>query len=233
MQMKKVAIVQSNYIPWKGYFDLIAAVDEFILYDDAQYTRRDWRNRNRIKTPQGPMWLSVPVKVKGKFHQRIRDTEILDDDWADRHWKSLLSNYRHAGCFAEVAPVFEPLYRGKRYTHLSVLNRDLIEAVCRLLGIPTKLSNSWDYSFAGTPSERLAQMCRQAGGDLYISGPSAKAYLDETAFSERGIALSWFDYSGYPEYPQPWGGFLHDVSVLDLLFSCGCNAAKYMKHVLR
>ena len=94
--MKKVAILQSNYIPWKGYFDMIAAVDEFILYDDMQYTRRDWRNRNQIKTPQGVQWLTVPVKVKGKYHQTIRETEIEGAQWAKDHWKALSQNYRRA-----------------------------------------------------------------------------------------------------------------------------------------
>lgn len=94
--MKKVAIVQSNYIPWKGYFDLIAVVDEFILYDDMQYTRRDWRNRNQVKTPQGVQWLIVPLRVKGKYHQTIRQVEIDGVEWADVHWKALCQNYRHA-----------------------------------------------------------------------------------------------------------------------------------------
>ena len=99
---KKIAILQSNYIPWKGYFDMIAAVDEFILYDDMQYTKRHWRNRNKIKTPNGEIWLSVPVKVKGKYHQTIRETEINDNDWAEAHWKSLSLNYKKAPCFQEV-----------------------------------------------------------------------------------------------------------------------------------
>lgn len=111
--MKKVAIVQSNYIPWKGYFDMIAAVDEFILYDDMQYTRRDWRNRNQIKTPQGVQWLTVPVQVKGKYHQKIRDTEIDGSDWA------LAQNYRRAPHFEEVAAAFEPSIRQHQCAHLS------------------------------------------------------------------------------------------------------------------
>lgn len=107
---KRIAILQSNYIPWKGYFDMIAAVDEFILYDDMQYTRRDWRNRNQIKTPQGVQWLTVPVRVKGKYDQTIRETEIDGIDWAGTHWKIIAQNYRRAPRFEEVAAVFEPLY---------------------------------------------------------------------------------------------------------------------------
>ncbi len=228
---KKVAILQSNYIPWKGYFDMIAAVDEFILYDDMQYTRRDWRNRNQIKTPQGVQWISVPVKVKGKYDQTIRETEIDGADWAELHWKTIAQNYRKAPHFAEIAAIFEPLYRQCQYTHLSVLNRKLIEAVCNYLGIATKISNSWDYQLIDGKTERLADLCRQVGGTEYISGPAAKDYIDERCFTEQNIKLSWFSYTGYPEYPQLWGDFAHGVSILDLLFNCGKDASHYMKFV--
>lgn len=228
--MKKVAIVQSNYIPWKGYFDLIAAVDEFILYDDMQYTRRDWRNRNLIKTPRGLEWLSVPVKVKGKYSQKIRETEIDGSAWAAAHWKALGLNYRRARHFQCVARWLEPLYKGK-YRGISDLNRTLIEAVCQFLAIRTKISNSWDYELAEGKTERLASLCVQAGGSVYISGPSARSYIDPSAFDAAGIQLRWFDYTGYPEYPQLWGMFEHGVSIVDLLFNCGRDAPQYMKHV--
>lgn len=229
--MKKIAILQSNYIPWKGYFDIIAVVDEFILYDDMQYTRRDWRNRNQIKTSQGVQWLTVPVRVKGKYEQIIRETEIDGNDWAGAHWKSITQNYRKAPHFVEIAAIFEPLYCQQQYTHLSVLNRALIEAICSYLGITTKISNSWDYPLIEGKTERLAELCVQAGGAEYISGPSAKGYIEEGFFTERGIKLNWFDYDGYPEYPQQWGEFTHGVTILDLLFNCGKDAPRYMKHV--
>ncbi|MBP1694864.1 MAG: hypothetical protein H6Q41_52 [Deltaproteobacteria bacterium] len=228
---KKVAIVQSNYIPWKGYFDLIAAVDEFILYDDMQYTRRDWRNRNQIKTPQGLQWLTVPVKVKGKYHQTIRETEIEEVDWAKDHWKSLCHSYRRAKHFEAIAQKLEPLYLQTEHSHLSQLNRTLIEWVCSMLGIKTKISNSWDYELIDGKTERLADLCAQVGANEYISGPAARGYIDETIFAERGIKLTWFDYTGYPEYPQLWGDFIHTVSILDLLFNCGNEAPKYMRYV--
>lgn len=229
--MKKIAIVQSNYIPWKGYFDMIAAVDEFILYDDMQYTRRDWRNRNKIKTPQGVQWLTVPVKVKGKYHQTIRETEIDGRDWAVAHWKSLTQNYRRAPFFEQVAEIFEPLYLEKSYSHLSELNQVMIHAVCGYLGITTKISHSWDYILLDDKSERLADLTVQAGGTEYISGPAAKDYLEERFFSDRGIKLTWFDYAGYPEYPQLWGEFTHGVTILDLLFSCGKDSPLLMRYV--
>lgn len=229
--MKKVAIVQSNYIPWKGYFDMIASVDEFVLFDDMQYTRRDWRNRNQIKTPQGVQWLTVPVKVKGKYHQTIRETEIDGMDWAQAHWKALTQNYRRAPYFAEISAWLEPFYLDARHTHLARLNRALIEAVCAYLDIPTRISNSWDYELLPGKTERLVSLCEQAGGTEYISGPAARDYIQAGLFSERGIALGWFDYSGYPEYPQLWGEFTHGVTILDLLFNCGKDAPRFMKYV--
>lgn len=230
--MKSVAIVQSNYIPWKGYFDMIASVDEFILYDDMQYTRRDWRNRNQIKTPQGVQWLSVPVQVKGRYDQKIRDTEIDNAaGWARTHWRTLEQNYRRAAHFEAVAAWVAPLYCDVEYQHLSQLNRAFIEAICRYLGIGTKISNSWDYELVEGKTERLADLCSQAGGTEYVSGPAAKDYVDETVFADHQIQLTWFDYAGYAEYPQLWGEFTHGVTILDLLFNCGRESSRYMKHV--
>ncbi len=228
---RKIAIVQSNYIPWKGYFDMIAAVDEFILYDDMQYTRRDWRNRNQIKTPKGQQWLTVPVKVKGKYYQTIRETEIDCTNWAQKHWATLALNYRRAPHFKEISSIFEPLYLDCPHIYLSELNRSFIETVCACLGITTKISNSWDYDLVEGKTERLVDLCTKAGGTEYISGPAAKDYIEEKCFEEKGIKLTWFEYDGYPEYPQLWGDFIHGVTILDLLFNCGPDAPRYMKYV--
>jgi hypothetical protein len=227
--IKKIAICQSNYIPWKGYFDMIAAVDEFILYDDLQYTKNDWRNRNRIKTPNGVEWISIPVGQD--IGRRIRDVTLPDTRWQEKHWKTLESNYRRARHFNEVAALFEPFYRMHSHTYLSAFNRELIEAVCSYLGIRTKISNSWDYRLITGKTERLVDFCMQTGGTEYISGPAAKNYIEEDAFIKKGIKLSWIDYAGYPEYPQLWGEFIHGVTVLDLLFNCGKDAPHYLKHV--
>lgn len=226
---KKVAVVQSNYIPWKGYFDLIASVDEFILYDDMQYTRRDWRNRNKIVTPQGLLWLTVPVIVKGRYYQKIYDTELDGVQWAQRHWRSLSINYKRAKHYEDIAFWLEPLYQTQNFTHLSELNRKLIEVVCRYLGINTLIKNSSDYELIEGKTARLADLCKQAGAHEYVSGPAAQNYIDEKVFEEYGIALKWFDYSGYPTYPQMAKNFTHGVSIIDLLFNCGVESKKYMK----
>lgn len=227
---KRVAILQSNYIPWKGYFDLIASVDEFVLYDDVQYTRRDWRNRNKIKTPTGAQWLTVPVVTKGLYLQKINETEIDGVDWAQSHWRQLQQNYRRASCFAEMAEWLEPLY-SRRYTHLSALNRSFIAAICGYLGITTAITSSSDYLLAGDKTERLADICAQAEGTVYVSGPSAKSYIEPNIFQTKGIALEWFDYDGYPPYPQLWPEFIHQVSILDLLFNCGKQSRQFMRFV--
>jgi len=228
---KKVAILQSNYIPWKGYFDLIASVDVFVLYDDMQYTRRDWRNRNKIKTPNGLQWLTVPVKVKGRYHQKINETLIMDDGWADKHWLQIQQNYKASPYFKEVAEWLEPLYMNMEDAYLSACNHLFITAICDYLDIPTKILDSREFTLSEGKSERLADLCSQLSATEYISGPAAKDYIEEEAFKTRNINLVWFDYSNYPEYEQKYGEFEHSVTILDLLFNTGKNAANYMKYV--
>lgn len=229
MSGKRVAIVQSSYIPWKGYFDLINLVDEFILFDDVQYTRRDWRNRNRIKTGAGTRWLTIPVAVHGRFHQRVDETEISDRAWADQHWAILQQSYGRAPFFAERREWLEELYRGSHDRRLSDINRRFIEAICRVLGIATKLTWSTDYRAEGRKTERLLSLCAQSGATEYLSGPSAKAYLEEERFAQNGVTLIYMDYSGYPEYPQVHPPFDHHVTALDLILNVGADAPRAMK----
>ena len=231
--MKRVAILQSNYIPWKGCFDLIAAVDEFVLYDDVQYTRRDWRNRNQIKGPNGRIWLTVPVRVAGKYHQKICETEIDDANWAQRHWQLLVQSYRKAPCFEETAAWLEPLYQQPPISRLSALNERFIKVFCQRLGIATRIAPSSDYQLAEGRTERLIEICLQAGATTYVSGPSAKAYLDEPLFRAAGIQVVWFDYQDYPTYPQLHGPFDHQLSTVDLFFHCGQKAPDYLRYVRR
>jgi hypothetical protein len=225
---KSVAIVQSSYIPWKGYFDLINSVDEFILFDDVQYTRRDWRNRNRIKTPQGAAWITIPVNTKGKYLDRIRDITVSEPGWSERHWKTIKANYARAPRFRTYAERLERLFVECRDTHLSAINRYWIESICGLLEIPTKLSSSSDYAVSDGRTERLVSLCEQASADVYVSGPAARVYLQPEQFRRAGIELVFFDYSGYPEYTQLFPPFDHHVSILDLLLNEGQDAARYM-----
>lgn len=227
---KQIAIVQSSYIPWKGYFDLIRAVDEFVLYDDMQFTKRDWRSRNRIKTAQGLSWLTVPVDVKGKFDQRIRDAVVADADWAHRHWQSIRHAYARAPHFARYeAQVAEAYASLAGETRLSAINHRLIELTCGFLGITTPITWSMDYTQREGKSERLISICQAAGATTYLSGPAARDYMDLDLFAAAGIEVRFADYSGYPEYPQLHGPFEHAVTALDLLFNTGPDAPAFLK----
>lgn len=226
----RVAISQSNYIPWKGYFDMIASVDHFILYDDVQFTRRDWRNRNKIKTPQGLTWLSVPVLSKGKYFQAIRDTQIDGSKWAEKHWRTIETSYKRSPCFKTMADIFQPIYEGDIPTYLSELNSRFIRDICAFLNIDTVIESSVDYNLVDGQSERLLNLCKQLNADVYVSGPAAQSYLDTELFSAEGIQVEWFDYSGYPVYDQLWDGFEHGVSILDMISNAGPNSTNYMKY---
>ncbi len=226
---KKVAILQSSYIPWKGYFDLINLVDEFILFDDVQYTRADWRNRNRIKTRHGLMWLTIPVSLKGKFHQPIKETKIVDPSWVSEHWRSLVSHYTKAPYFREYAEAFRQVYEQSTEASLSLINHRFITTICDLVGITTKITWSMDYEIVDGKTRRLVELCRQAGATDYLTGPSAQAYIEPELFEAANIGLHYMDYSGYPEYVQLYPPFEHQVSVLDLLFCTGPQVRQYMK----
>ncbi|MBK8551403.1 MAG: WbqC family protein [Ignavibacteria bacterium] len=227
--MNKIIITQSNYIPWKGYFDSINMVDEFILYDDMQYTRRDWRNRNQIKTRDGVKWLTVPVEVKGKYFQKINETRISEPDWGEKHWSTIKHNYSKAKYFSEYKNIFEELYLNDKEEFLSIVNFKFISAVCEILGIKTKMRWSGEFKLLEEKTERLVDICRTAGATDYYSGPAAKAYMNEELFEKENIKIHYFDYSGYPVYDQLYGEFTHAVSILDLIFNEGPNATNFMK----
>ncbi|RYD70534.1 MAG: hypothetical protein EOP53_25245 [Sphingobacteriales bacterium] len=225
---KTVAILQSNYIPWKGYFDLINSVDEFILLDDVQYTRRDWRNRNIIKTAHGLHWLTIPV-INNDYHQKIKDTKISDRKWAEKHWRTIQQFYSNAPFFSLYRQDFEELYIGLKEENLSKINFAFIQKINKLLGIKTRISWSEDYEPEEGKVNRLISLVKQVGGTDYLSGPAAKSYIDEQQLIDAGLNLHWAVYSGYPEYHQLYPPFHHQVSVLDLLFNEGPTAPKFMK----
>ncbi len=228
--MKKAAILQSNYIPWKGYFDLIAAADEFILYDEMQYTKNDWRNRNKIKTVKGVEWITIPVRIES-LSQRIDETLVFADNWAIKHVKTLQANYAKAKCFGQVRDFVFGMYdQAGKTKNLSEINFIFIKNICDFLKIDTKLSHSTDYGLIEGKTERLVDLCQKAGARQYISGPSAKDYLQRDLFDAANIAVEWMDYSGYKEYGQLYPPFQHGVSILDLIFNEGENARNFLKY---
>lgn len=227
--MKRVVITQSNYLPWKGWFDVVRSCDELVLLDEVQYTRRDWRNRNKVKTAGGTKWISVPVQTKGRYTQRIDETLVSEPGWAEQHWALIDQNYRRAGAFATHGPQVQALLeRAAPLERLSDVNRTLLEGCMAMLGIDTPIRWSTEYEGADDPTERLLSISEQAGATTYVSGPAAKAYMDVDLFAARGIDIEWFEYGPYPEYEQPHPPFEHGVSVVDLLLCTGDRAGEHL-----
>ena len=224
--MKKAIITQSNYIPWKGYFDAINSVDVFVVYDEMQYTKRDWRNRNKIKTPNGLKWLSIPVNVKGKFNQKINETLVSDPSWNKKHWSTIKQVYSKAPHFKENKDFFENLYLSSTLENLSEINLYFIKAINTLLGITTPIIRSKDLELKGDKTEKLLNICLDLSVTDYYSGPAAKNYMELSLFEDKNINVHWFDYSGYPEYTQMHGDFEHGVTILDLIFNEGIEGCK-------
>jgi len=223
---KRVAILQSSYIPWKGYFDIIHDVDEFVFLDDVQYTKRDWRTRNRIKTEHGVAWLTIPVG--GHRDRKICDVE-LPASWAAEHWRRIEASYSRAPHFDDYRSLLEDVYVRRKWRLLSELNQFLIRTIASdILGIRAQFRESRELGASGRGQERILEIVERAGADGYVSGPSAKAYLEPERFAERGIELTWKSYDGYPEYPQLHPPFAHDVTILDLLFHTGSAAPWYI-----
>jgi hypothetical protein len=227
MASTTVAIIQSNYIPWKGYFDIIHDADLFIFYDDVQFTKQDWRTRNRIKMNGGSQWLSVPVRAS--INARICDAQVAGTRWSEKHYRSLEQNYRQTPYFDRYRPFLDDIYRQRQWSSLSELNQTVITRIAREhLGISTEIRDSRAYACEGSRGDRVVDLLGKVGATRYVSGPSAQAYLDAGRFEAAGIELVYKDYTGYPEYLQPYPPFDHYVSILDLLFCVGPAAPSYI-----
>lgn len=220
----RAGIIQSCYIPWRGYFDFIASVDVFVFHDDIQYTKGDWRNRNRIKTANGPVWLTVPVHYH-TVSQRICDT-LIDNQttWKSKHVRLMREHYRHAPYTQDaIALLTRVLDDINSSATISALNIAFTRHICAYLGIGTKLLSSSELEPIGTKTERLLNILRKLNASAYLSGPSADSYLDKDAFRQANIQLEYKVYDYLP-YPQLWGEFNGAMSVLDLIANCGPEA---------
>lgn len=222
----KFAVSQSNYIPWIGYFDLISRVDTFVIYDTVQYTKNDWRNRNRIMTSLGPHWLSVPVR-KLSLNQRINETEIANKIWAKKHWKTIEQSYKRSPFFENYRAELRAIY-SQEWLLLSDLNRALIALICKFLDIKTRLICSSTLRHDGDKNLRLVSFAKQLGANQYLSGPAAQSYLDESLFETAGISLEWMSYGPYEPYEQLSEEFSVHVSILDMLFNVGPDTTRYL-----
>jgi len=229
----RLAIVQSSYLPWKGYFDLIRSSDHFILLDDVQYSRGDWRNRNRIKTAKGLSWLTVPLRQSGTFPALIHDMRLDGSDWRKSHYSMIQQAYKGSPGWPVLRGWLERNLVDAEEATLSELNEKLTRSLCGLLGISTPITRSERYAVtAEDPTERVVRLCLAAGAKRYLSGPRARAYIREELFREAGVALEYFDYSGYPEYAQPHGAFVHEVSIVDTIACLGSQAPQALARPL-
>jgi hypothetical protein len=227
--LKKIAILQPNYIPWKGVFDLISRVDVFVFYDDVQFTVKDWRSRNRIRTPHGDLWLTVPVLSKGLRDQRICDA-VIDplSNWQSKHYKALKASYHKARYFRDYEYLLEEIYLAHKWSKIADLNIFSTKLIASVLGLEVEWRRSKDLAQSGSKNgERAINLCKSLGCDYFINGPSARAFMDESLFRQSGIELDYMSYS-YPEYPQLHQPFVHEVTVLDVIFNCGPEAGKFI-----
>jgi hypothetical protein len=225
--MKKAIITQSNYIPWKGFFDSLKNVDVFVVYDEMQFTKRDWRNRNLIKTPQGLKWLTIPVEVKGKYFQKISETKIADKNWNVSHWNIIKQNYSSAPYFKELSDWLEPLFLNCRFEYLTEVNLYFINEICRFFDLKVEIRQSSEFNLADEKTQRLVDICTSLDVTDYYSGPAARSYMDELKFSEKGIKVHYWDYSKYPVYDQIHPPFEHGVTIIDLILNQGKNSFNY------
>lgn len=226
--MKKIAILQSNYIPWKGYFDLINMVDEFVFYDEVQYTKNDWRNRNKIKTKTGLQWLTIPVRQES-LTQTITQTKVVDHRWSIKHWRAITQSYSKSIFFSMYETLFNDLYLSCDNESLSEINYKFIIAINNILGVKTKIRWSNEFDLGDGQTEKLLSICKACNANVYLSGPAAKNYFNEELARRENIEVEWMNYSLYPEYEQLHPPFAHEVSILDLIFNKGPDAKNYMK----
>lgn len=224
--LKKVGIIQSNYIPWRGYFDFINSVDLFIFHDDLQYTKRDWRNRNQVKVQSGTKWLSVPVHYT-HTSQLISDVTIdYSSNWCKYHQCVFSEFYRKSPYLSDSLHFFK-LIADRHFETISDLNTFLIQEIMSYLDIHTPVMFSSELDPIGSKTERLIDVLQKVDADVYVSGPSASAYLDLDLFRESNIGLEYKTYD-YDPYPQLWGDFIGTVSVLDLIANCGPESKNFI-----
>lgn len=223
----KVVINQSNYLPWKGYFDLIHDAEVVIFLDDVQFTKNDWRNRNRFNGPNGPFWVTIPVGPD--HHRRVCDVPLPTGSWREKHWRSLQQSYGRTPHFPAVGEFMRSVYARTDWGSLSAFNQEVIKSIARdFLGLTTRFLDAADLGVRGRNEDRVLDLLKAVGATTYISGPAARAYLNESRFADAEIRLVWKDYAGYPTYAQPHPQFAHDVSVLELLCCTGPAAPHYI-----
>lgn len=227
---RRAVILQSNYIPWKGYFDLMHKADVFVIYDSVQYTKRDWRNRNKVRTTDGTTWLTIPVETKGRYHQAVDEVRVSDLSWAETHWSKIESSLAAAACFERYRDGWRTLFEeAGELTALYEINELFLRSLATTLGITTEIVRDREVGLSeGTSSERLAELSLKVGATSYLTGPAGLDYLEQSAFENVGVSLEVIDYSPYVHYPQSFPGFEAGVTVLDLLANVGNSSLEHL-----
>lgn len=211
---------QPVYLPWLGLFHKISQADTFVSFDRVQYLPKDWNNRNKVKTANGPVWLSVPVLKKGHRDKGLNEIEIDNrSPWQRKHWRTLENSYGKAPYFAEYRHFFEDVY-SREWTHLAELNDHILRWLMAALGIGAEFTRASDHDFQGAKSELVLDMCRSLRADRYVFGALGRDYADVDSFTEAGIEVVFQEYR-HPTYPQLHGTFEPSMSTVDLLFNCG------------
>jgi hypothetical protein len=215
--MRVLAAHQPQYLPWLGFFDKLAQADVFVLLDNVQFKKNEWQNRNRIKGPSGPQWVTVPVRHK--FPQTIGEVEVQESEpWRRKHQRALESNYGKAAHFGNEMALFADLLE-QAWTHLAPLNIELIRRLATRLGIDTDIRLGSEIEARADPTLRLLDLCRALGADTYLSGAGGN-YLEQDTFDEAGVELRFQRYE-HPTYAQLHGAFEPYMSIVDLLMNCG------------
>lgn len=222
----RAVLLQPTYLPWMGYFGMIDSADTFVFYDDTQFVKQSWQQRNRIRTSSGSTWLVVPVTQS--FGQAINEVKICNEvNWRPKHWKSIKYNYTKSPFFEDYASIFEGIYK-KEWENLVDLNITLIKEITKLLGFHSEFKLSSDLNVSGTKTERVINVLKEIGANEYISGPAAESYIELERFKKEGITLYWYEFD-HPSYPQSFDGFTPQLSVLDLLFNVGNESPNVIK----
>jgi hypothetical protein len=221
------SIHQPNFLPWQGYFYKIANSDIFVLFDTVQYTKNGYQNRNLIKTPQGALWLTVPVLGKGKFGQATNEVSVNNNlEWGPKIWKTIHQNYRKAKYFNLYSDYFEEIF-SKEWELLNDLNTTLLIKIIDWLEISTPIKRASEMNVAGKSSELLVNICKELNADIYLSGFGGEKYMENEIFEDNKIKIKTYDYAVI-EYPQLYGDFISNLSIIDLLFNCGPESLGYL-----
>ena len=224
----RVTILQPSYLPWLGFFEQMSRSDKFVLLDDVQYTRRDWRNRNKVRVKEGWVWLTVPVQQKSRFSQSLLETRIDNSvSWRRKHLETLRQHYCKAPFFEKYFPRCQQIYE-KDWEFLFDLCLETIQFLKEEMGIETPLLRSSEMKLSGEKTERLVSICRELGATHYLSGESGSDYISQEDFSNPGIELEYQNYE-HPVYPQRYPGFVPHLSTIDLLFNCGEQSLSILK----